>query len=57
MLLFVSLAINQSEINWHTGALGLMITLGGRAPCLFGVPGAPALGEPPPIALNLSGAT
>lgn len=39
-----------------TGALGLIITLGGSWPCRFGVPGPPALGDPPPIALNRSGA-
>lgn len=38
-----------------TGALGLIITLGGSAPCRLGVPGAPALGDP--IALNRSGET
>jgi hypothetical protein len=39
-----------------TGALGLMITLGGSCPWRLGVPGPPALGDPPPIALNRSGA-
>ena len=32
-----------------------MITLGGSCPCLLGVPDPPALGEPPPMALNRSG--
>ena len=40
-----------------TGALGLIITLGGSDPCRVGVPGPPALGELPLMALNLSGAT
>jgi hypothetical protein len=39
-----------------TGALGLMITLGGSCPWRLGVPGPPALGDPPPT-LNRSGAT
>jgi hypothetical protein len=38
-----------------TGALGLIITLGGSWPWRLGVPGPPALGAPPPILLNRSG--
>lgn len=38
----------------HTGALGLMITLGGSMGCLFGVPGVVPPGEVEPRELNRS---
>jgi len=50
----ISNNFNMSTIFPLTGALGLIITLGGNCPRRLGVPGPPALGDPPPIALNRS---
>jgi hypothetical protein len=47
---------DTNRIPQHTGALGLMITLGGRDGCRLGVPGPPPPGDKPPIALKRSGA-
>lgn len=51
----IRFCINWTALVRLTGALGLMITLGGSWPWRLGVPGPPELGVPP-IALNRSGA-
>lgn len=57
MLSRVSKEDQRKRKNWvHTGALGLIITLGGSIGCLFGVPGAAPLGEFEPSVLNRSAA-